>query len=171
MSADKKLGSNSDSETQIFLPPMTNIAFFDVNVWFTKETMTEIEKILSTMKVFLNQELLVNQFIDKSDEEIFDWLLLSHPTKRIWLFTRDKKMFRHVPTEHEHKVVLFHQIIKSQNYQTLQYRPLIIVVIEYLQGVFTHKMPKEKIFYNKKTLVTLIAEIHNELIKPLLSVA
>lgn len=163
--------TSSDGEPQIFLPIMTNIAFFDVNVWFTKDTMMEIEKILSSMKVFLNQQLVVNQFIDKSDEEIFTWLFLNHPQQRIWLFTRDKKMFRHVPIEYENKVILFHQVIKSQNFKSLEDCPLIIVVIEYLQGVFAKKTPKEKIFYNKKTLVSLIADIHNQLIKPLLLVA
>lgn len=170
MSSDIKTASN-EADSRIFLPPMTNIAFFDVNVWFTKETMTEIEKILSTMKVFLNQQLVVNQFIDKSDEDIFTWLFINYPQQRIWLFTRDKKMFRHVPREYENKVILFHQVIKSKNYEPLQACPLIIVVIEYLQEIFGKKTPKEKIFYNKKNLVSLITDIHNQLIKPILLAA
>ncbi len=161
----------SSGESSVVLPPLTNIVFFDVNVWFTKDTMTEIEKILSTMKVFLNQQLSVNKFIDMKDEEIFTWLLLNYPTKRIWLFTRDKKMFRHVPREYENNVALFHQLVKGKNYEPLKQSLLIIVVIEDLQSFFFRKKPKEKIFYNKQNLVTLITDIHNQLIKPLLQAA
>lgn len=120
MFSDNK-NASKEGESHIFLPPINNIAFFDVNVWFNKDTMAEIEKILSTMKIFLNQQLAVDQFIDKSDEDIFTWLLLNYPQQRIWLFTRDKKMFRHVPIEFENKVILFHQVIKSQNFKPLQH--------------------------------------------------
>ncbi|GEM_PF-2734489 len=167
MSSDRKIIS-ADADPQIFLSPTTNIAFFDVNVWFNKETMVEIEKILSTMKVFLNQQLVVNQFVNKSDEDIFTWLFINYPQQRIWLFTRDKKMFRHVPRKYENKVILFHQVIKNKNYEPLQTHSLIIVVIEYLQDIFIKKTPREKIFYNKRSLVSLITEIHNQLIKPIL---
>ncbi len=161
----------SNTESNIYLPVMINIAFFDVNVWFTKQTMLEVEKILSTMNVFLNQQLAVNQFDEKTDADIFTWLFSNHPDKRIWLFTRDKKMFRHVPLVYENKVALFHEVVKSKNYESLFNSRLIIVVIEYLQVVFYKTKPKEKIFYNKKALLALIAEIHNQLIKPLLLVA
>lgn len=144
-------------------PCFSDTIFLDENTWLrdslVQSFLVEIQKT-GLIEDLINLHLNKRKFKGKKDEKIFDWLFeLTGQTQRIWLITRDRLIYEHIPLLFRNRVYVCDNIKELKNLITkIQLFCIIIIILKSVN------LKKEKLI---KELISLLHNYIEEVVSEL----
>lgn len=106
------------------------LLFFDENTWLRPRFLKSIDDIFHVEGKVLNLELPKRQYQGLSDRQVLTILLTEYaPKNRVWVFTRDKTMYRHVPEGSKNSVVTIYDFTLLERYADKIRTCLLVIII------------------------------------------
>jgi hypothetical protein len=135
---------------------IVNKVFFDVNLWMRRSILEELNFTLKDIGKIVNLEMDKKTFFALPDREIFILLYENRAdNEKIWLITRDKKIYQHIPSFINNEVLVIFGFDNVRKYFSQLDGCCLIVIILDLGGVKRKRL-------NKKVQITLRIYILHE---------